>query len=448
MSTQYTAMMSTEAAMLMSNKSGNFSASIEMMNIDGIGPMNDVGLGCELIKLELDGTSRLTQILSIFGTIICVIGIIGNIFSIIVLCKKSMTKLSTYSYLLGLSICDELSLLLTVFIFLDYLSPFLTTYLSCSAQVSLVNFSKVLLFYIYPIVSSTQALSVWITLAFTVDRYLYVCKPFYGIKFCTRKWASTIIILLYLLATVYSIPQFLERTYVKETIFGIDRIFLSYTELGRSYYFISIYHLFIYSVFVTLIPFFVIILLNGYLVYEIFKSRKRFRKRSHASARFTTASEESKIKDQGKNSITSIRCFGCSKPKNNENLNTDTIEPCLSQKNRPKFSMTSQRSNINFASNQLRNDVNFMLIGLIIVFFICQAPSTILRLITFKNLSLFFKPLYQTTLDISNFLVVCNSTVNCILYVMLGRKFRAEFFKTFCPKMSMKLSQNTNNDFI
>ena len=108
-------------------------------------------------------------------------------------------------------------------------------------------------------------------------------------------------------------------------------------------------------------------------------------------------------------------------------------EPCLN--NYPKYSVTSQRSSFNFGANHLRNDVTLMLVGLIVVFFICQAPSTILRLITFKNLTLFFNKTYQSTLDISNFLVVCNSTVNCILYVMLGKKFRAEFFKTFCPKL-------------
>ena len=66
--------------------------------------------------------SKLNLIISLFGVIICIFGITGHLFSIIVLCKKRMKKLSTYSYLLGLSICDEISLILTVLIFLENLN--------------------------------------------------------------------------------------------------------------------------------------------------------------------------------------------------------------------------------------------------------------------------------------------------------------------------------------
>jgi len=52
---------------------------------------------CEFIFSD----DRFELIMSIIGTVICFIGIIGNIFSIIVLCRRSMKKLSTYAYLLG-----------------------------------------------------------------------------------------------------------------------------------------------------------------------------------------------------------------------------------------------------------------------------------------------------------------------------------------------------------
>lgn len=126
----------------------------------------------------------------------------------------------------GLSISDEMSLILTVFIWLEHLLPYMCMHLSCQNRVKVTNFHKISLYFIYPIVSSFQALSVWITLAFTIDRYLYVCKPFVGVKYCTRQRASLIICLLYILASVYSIPQFLERKYVKEEIYGIERYFI------------------------------------------------------------------------------------------------------------------------------------------------------------------------------------------------------------------------------
>ena len=84
-----------------------------------------------------------------------------------------------------------------------------------------------------------------------------------------------------------------------------------------------------------------------------------------------------------------------------------------------------------------------MLIGLIVVFFICLTPSTILRLITYKNQKILFEKLYALFLDISNLLVVCNSTLNCIMYVMLGKKFREQFLKAFCPKIYRKKIKNS-----
>ena len=138
----------------------------------------------EMSNIGQIGVTKLTRILAIVGVFICIIGMIGNLFSIIVLSRKSMKRLSTYSYLLGLSICDEISLTFTIIILLNYATPS-----SLLKSPNLANNYKILLIYIYPIVSSTQALSVWITLAFTVDRYIYVCHPYYGRIYCSRRKA-------------------------------------------------------------------------------------------------------------------------------------------------------------------------------------------------------------------------------------------------------------------
>jgi hypothetical protein len=232
----------------------------------------------ELTDLETEdwgplsaGVTRLTQILAILGVCISTIGIIGNFFSIIVLTRKSMKKLSTYSYLLGLSICDEISLIFTIVILLQYTLPKSKLFQALNRNY------QIILIYVYPIVASTQALSVWITMAFTFDRYLYVCHPYYGRQFCTRKRACIVLVFLYLLAVVYSIPQLFERTYITENILGTIHIFQTLTELGKNRYFIYAYHLFIYCAFVVFIPFTTIVILNGFLVYDIIKSNRRHR---------------------------------------------------------------------------------------------------------------------------------------------------------------------------
>lgn len=179
-----------------SSGTGASQTNSENMTYDDIGDIDDIPIG---------GVTKLTQILAMLGICISIIGIIGNFFSIIVLTRKSMKKLSTYSYLLGLSICDEISLIFTVYILLQYcLSIF-------RISQTFIRNHQMTLIYVMPISASTQALSVWITMAYTFDRYLYVCHPYYGGKFCTRKRASIVLVCLYFLAFIYSIPQFLER---------------------------------------------------------------------------------------------------------------------------------------------------------------------------------------------------------------------------------------------
>lgn len=413
-------------------------------------------LSDENYELDLDdefnqtGVTRLTQILAILGVCICVIGIIGNFLSIIVLTRKSMKKLSTYSYLLGLSICDEISLTLTVIILLHYASP---TRIILSQSLSSKH--KILLIYIYPIVASTQALSVWITLAFTVDRYLYVCHPYYGRLYCTRKRACFVLIALYLLAAIYSIPQFLERTYVVIDVVGTKHVFQNYTSFGRNPYFIYIYHLFIYCLFVCFIPITIIVVLNGFLVFDIIKSNKRHRELSltYKMSIKTTYSNTCKKKSSAEKNIrlfkpSKIIILSCFKPKEEEGITTTEVEnsnitePLNSNMNIAN-SMSGEN---NFLDKHLKNDVTIMLIGLIVVFLICQSPSSILRLITFKNLSIYFQPIYYSSLDVSNFLIVTNSTLNCVLYVMLGKKFRKELFNSFFSKCFPK-HRHRNNQF-
>jgi hypothetical protein len=118
-------------------------------------------------------------LLGIVGNIICLLGLFGNILSIIVLSKRTMWKLSTYTYLLSLSICDAVGLVFTIPVLLQYtIEPGRST-----PQWMTYTFQVVLL-YFYPVVVTTQTLSVWITLVFTVDRYLYVCKPYLGKASC------------------------------------------------------------------------------------------------------------------------------------------------------------------------------------------------------------------------------------------------------------------------
>lgn len=151
-------------------------------------------------------------------------------------------------------------------------------------SVHFINYHKILLVYVYPVVSSTQALSVWLTLAFTVDRYLYVCHPYFGRIYCSRKRAFIVIAALFTLAAIYSIPQFMERTFVRMNVLGEWHVFMTMTSLGSNNYFVYVYHLFIYVLFVCLLPMVTIVILNAFLINDIVESNRRHRGLSLATS--------------------------------------------------------------------------------------------------------------------------------------------------------------------
>ena len=87
-----------------------------------------------------------------------------------------------------------------------------------------------------------------------------------------------------------------------------------------------------------------------------------------------------------------------------------------------------------------RIDTTVMLIGVVIIFIVCQFPALVSRTIwafaddpsrAFTDL-----PLY-TLNETANFLVLLNSSVNIIPYYFFGRRFRRQFLALFCPYCEM-----------
>ena len=131
----------------MTTDASEMITSFKLDSLDSNWTANDSFIEMDTLDIDEDltqtGITRLTQILAILGVCICTIGIIGNFFSIIVLNRKAMKKLSTYTYLLGLSVCDEISLTFTIMILFNYAMP--------AAQIPKAfafNY-KILLIYIY-----------------------------------------------------------------------------------------------------------------------------------------------------------------------------------------------------------------------------------------------------------------------------------------------------------
>lgn len=323
------------------------------------------GLNLTIPEEEDDNMSektrqKVTYYLGMCSLVLCCFGLVGNTLSAIVLTRKPMRS-STYSYLCGLSVCD---FLVVLFSLLLVMYDVRTDQDSWYAKIYPYMFP-----WVHPAAFTFQVTSVWLTLAFTVDRYIMICHPFKAEPYCTISRARKVIVALYFFGICFNMPKFFEyttKTHRLELPYrNLTIVYWAPTEMGNSPVFRQLYHSYFYILFVCGVPFLALAILNGFLMAAVHMSNKK-----------------------GKE--------------------------------------------IN-AVDRKRNDTTIMLIGVIVIFFVCQTPALVSRAIwagtkleKFKRLPFFI--LNET----GNMLVILNSAINVVPYYFFGRKFRKQFWMLFC----------------
>ena len=211
----------------------------------------------------------------ICGLLVCCMGIIGNAVSLVVLQKKSMRTSSTYSYLSALAVCDMLMLMCTIVLLWNDIDP---PKRGVQKWPWLGGIYPYLFPYFHAAAFTFQVTSVWLTLAFTVDRYIMICHPFTAEPFCTVSRARKVIAGIFLAGVLFNIPKFFEYQTIPVTLSqNITRIGCDLTPFGRSHLFRKLFHSWFYIVFVCVVPFLCLAVLNAFLIRAVHKSRKRRR---------------------------------------------------------------------------------------------------------------------------------------------------------------------------
>ncbi|CAG2203323.1 unnamed protein product [Mytilus edulis] len=322
----------------------------------------------------------------ICGMTICCLGIVGNVMSVIILTRRVMRS-STYSYLNALALSDTLFLLLTMLLARrDTKEP---------VQGDVNNFPDSFYAHTFPFVHAAcltfQVTSIWLTLAFTVDRYIMICHPFKAERWCSIKRARWVILGLVLAGIAFNFIRFFEYKYEKITYVDMGGILdfnmtanftkaqqdqmmnsinykeayvNSFTELGNNPLFHKVVHIWFYLTCVAGIPFIALFVLNTFLIIAVHNSRKK-----------------------GK---------------------------------------------LINAKEKRRNDTTVMLIGVIVIFLICEGPALISRMIYALHFENIKSISYIKFSEISNLLVTLNSAINIVPYYFFGKKFRQQFWRVFC----------------
>lgn len=304
--------------------------------------------------------------------IIMIIGVIGNTMTIFIMTQRRMRS-STNWYLAALAIFDM-------------------SYLVFSFILSLQHYPNIhdLNYYAYwkmwpyllTITDSSSNSSVWITVTFTIERYIAVCHPMKGKVICTESRAKKMIIIVFLTSFIITLPTAFEWNIIEVVnAQNITEVRADISDLGLNPYYVSIYY-WIVSILFVIIPIILLAVFNAFLIKSVHSSKSQRKTMTRRRETGDQARQESKI--------------------------------------------------------------TIMLIAVVILFLMCQLPTAVILLYkSFHHVEPFSNEDYllRGLGNIFNFLVAVNAAGNFVLYCLLSQKYRRTLLMIFCPCLKGKITR-------
>ncbi|XP_013395845.1 FMRFamide receptor [Lingula anatina] len=223
----------------------------------------------DTIDINQDPTLLMVRFIvcEIFVPIVVTFGVIGNVLNIIVLSRKWM-KSSTNYYLLALASCDSLYLILALTITMKNWQELpiadMRTYWRAMA-------------WIRPLTDIFSNASVWLTVTFTVERYIGIRHPMKGKRWCTPQRARWIILCVFIFVTIITLPEFWE--YEKNP----TRIYQGTALQNTDGY--SVYYIWFNQISCVILPLSLLIIFNTLLIRCVWKANKMRKELSGGSQR-------------------------------------------------------------------------------------------------------------------------------------------------------------------
>ncbi|CEF63263.1 FMRFamide receptor [Strongyloides ratti] len=304
-----------------------------------------------------------------------VFGVITNFINLYIYSRHNMQN-SANTYLLFLGCSDFLVIVTGLFIF------WIDSARSYIQQLARGPYTTV---YTLPFGYMAQTCSIYFTVAAAVDCYVKVCWKRFAEKYCTVSTARKICASVALGSILYNslrFPQFNLRSCLHT---GSQEIVIEICPTTLFFTINTIYNIYMYMVLMTLLPFMLLLVLNAFIV----------------------------VKQSIKNNNEQIRRISTSEDvlSANSSNQTTTIVNTKSEK------------------KQNAGDDTVTMIMVVVLFLCCNTLALIVNLI-----ETFFEPdplLLNFLSDASNFLVIFNSSVNCVIYIIFNKEYREEFINLF-----------------
>jgi len=251
--------------------------------------------------------------------------------------------------------------------------------------------------------------------------------------------------ILYFMGLLFLVPQFFEKKIIRVDVEGKEYMFLTITEFGRSNIFRQFFHLWFYTLAVYIMPLLLILIFNFLLLRAFLTSQKKcqpykmnkdptqvLRNMSHIEPSALVTPEITSVRILSRQSSTESRTSELDGNTSNSNHNSTSFR--LRQEG---FKNCVKQNNAKISKRN--RALTLTLFGVVILFGVCHLPAIMSRIVwvvqprlEFNHSRNVFVSLFA---DVANFLVMLNSSVNFILYIVFGPgKFRQEF-KNMCNSL-------------
>ncbi|GAA50995.1 FMRFamide receptor, partial [Clonorchis sinensis] len=385
--------------------------------------------------------------------IIVLLGIIGNILSIIVLRSPRMRS-PVSLYLLSLAVCDIALLMAAGGLFLCndlggepqcHENDTLLAY-NCSNSSTSIPF--VIEQLLYPLGLTAQMATIWITVCLTAERFIAGCYPLHASILSSIPRARIATLCCVLCAAVYNLPRWFELSYFRDSLTGTihassncEVAVTSVTCLWHTTFRV-VYYTWGYILFMFLLPVVALTVMNVKLMQALRRSDV-FRSVYPATC-YCQAACSSSFGDQATGPVVlcandeSVGRCGCLQichqhmPRVHPKYSNDhwTGQRCMSQVGsapHQPWRGTSRR-----AAKTERN-VTRMVVVVVGVFVFCQLPAMVYNI--YFGITSQVQPVagWCVLSEVRNFLVVLNSSINFVIYCCMGAKFRRSFVHVITP---------------
>ncbi|XP_060684544.1 probable G-protein coupled receptor 139 [Hemiscyllium ocellatum] len=198
--------------------------------------------------------------------ILAVVGTAANLVAVIILCRGQcgLSRCIT-CYLVAIAVSDFF-----VMIFAVILNRIIRLYCKYGliSTTPGCRFSTVLVYV-------TQDCSVWLTLAFIIDRFIAICCQSLKLRYCTEKSKSMVIGILCALSCIKNIPFY----FIYQPLYMMDGV-PWFCDIKSTFYTLPIWHAYDWldHVLTQFLPFVLVLLLNALTVRYILmaiRARKR-----------------------------------------------------------------------------------------------------------------------------------------------------------------------------